>query len=107
MPLFDISDAGEFKDATMEAKPDDLIVLTFYDSSSRDSIETVEKLANTTAFEEITFFQAELSENKELAELYHVKSVPVSLFMKTAKVIDRLVGEINEDALNKKLFQNN
>lgn len=107
MPIFDVSDAGEFKDAVLEAKPDDLIVLTFYDSTSRDSIKTVERLANVTAFDEIVFFRADLSETQELAEQYHVKNVPISLFVKAGKVTDRLDGDINEEVLHKKLVQNN
>lgn len=107
MAIFDISDASEFKDAVLEAQQDDLIVLAFYDSASRDSIHVVEKLANTTAFDEIKFFRADLSETQELAEQYHVKHAPMVLFMKGGKIIDRLEGDVHENTLHGKLVQNN
>lgn len=107
MAIFDISDAGEFQDATMEAKADDLIVLAFYDSASKDAIHAVEKEANLSAFDEISFFRADFSETQELAEQYHVKHVPAVLFMKAGKVIDQLSGEINQAALHDKIYRNN
>lgn len=107
MAIFDISDASEFKDATMEAKVDDLIVLAFYDSASRDAIHAVEKEANVTVFDEILFFRADLSETQELAEQYHVKHAPIVLFMKGGKVVDRLDGQVDQQVLHTKLIQNN
>ena len=107
MAIYDVSDAGEFKDAMLETDREALVVLVFYEQSTKDTLHVVEKLSRTSAFEEISFYRCDLSETEELADEYHVKNAPACLFIKHGKVINRLQGTMSEKDIRDRILEDN
>lgn len=52
---------------------------------------------------DVNFFRVDVDNNKEIAGIYAVRSIPTLVFIKDGKEVDRHLGLLNEDALKEKI----
>ncbi|MEK6914581.1 MAG: thioredoxin [Nanoarchaeota archaeon] len=61
----------------------------------------IEELAKN--MKDIKFVKIDVDENSELSEKYEIRSIPTLIFFKNGKMIDRVVGGMDDYALEKKI----
>lgn len=52
---------------------------------------------------DVTFCKVNVDDNKEVAGIYAVRSIPTLVFIKDGKEVDRYLGLLNEDSLKEKI----
>ena len=56
-------------------------------------------------FKDINFFMVNVDNNREIASIYAIRSIPTTLFLKDGKEVDRHIGLLYEDELKEKIKQ--
>lgn len=61
----------------------------------------IEELAED--MKEIKFVKIDVDDNPELSQRYEIRSIPTLIFFSKGKIIDKVIGGMDEDALKEKI----
>lgn len=108
MVVYEVSDPAEFQDSNMEADPNTLVFVLFYQSNHDKHVrEIVERLAESPAFATSVRFHAnDVEDSLELAEEYHIKHFPTCLMLKSGQVVEKLVTPRDEEVIRERIEKN-
>lgn len=92
----------QFNELTKQDKP---FVLDFYADwcgPCQSLLPTVEKLAEEFS-DKVEILKVNVDEQRELAQMFKVRSIPALFFMKNNTIVDKLSGMTSEQTLRKKV----
>lgn len=61
----------------------------------------IEELAED--MKEIKFMKIDIDDNPELSQRYEIRSIPTLIFFKDGKIVDKVIGGMDEDTLKEKI----